>query len=169
MRSGSGSTDYSEDTSVVTTTSDPFSGNTSGGKTGSEIIAEGGAPESTVTSDPHETSVSEKFDDPKQAVEDMVALAHDGNDGDTASFDHVNDTEQGREDLKDSVSSIVKATTDAPENVPDDTPSKAETARMNAMNATPGQTASGSGGFLSALLGFVSSVVGAITSALGGN
>jgi hypothetical protein len=163
IRNGGGT--GSEETSVVTTTSDPFD---SSGKTGSEIIAEGGAPEATVTSDPHTTDMGEKYDgDPKQAFDDMVSLAHDGDDGETATFDSVPNDEQGQQAMQDSVETIVNATTGGNDNS-NDVPSQAETAAANAANALPGATGSDGGGILSAILGVFSAVVSAVTSALGG-
>lgn len=96
---------------VTINRADPFGG--SGGKTGSETIAEGGAPESTVTNDPSNSSVAEKYTDPKKAVTDMLARASDGNDGSTTTFDATPDNDEGRQAIQDSVSSIVEATSES--------------------------------------------------------
>ena len=86
--------------------SDPFGS----GKTGSETLAEAGAPESVVTSDPHSSSMEEVIADKglKGTFGKLTSLAHDGDDGPSATFDHVPNTEAGREALQDSAESIVE-------------------------------------------------------------
>lgn len=154
---GSNSSTNSDDEFTVTTHDDPFSGNTGGGKTGTEIIAEGGAPEAGVTNDPHETSVSEKFDDPKNAIDAVVDRAQDGDDGSSVNFDATPANKQGKSDLKDSVESVVEATTSGGSNDSGgDVPSQAETAARNAANsvsqAVPDLSGGGDGGGLKAAL-----------------
>lgn len=105
----------------VTSISDPVFGGGSGGKTGSEIMAEGGDPASTVTNDPHEDSVSEKYDSPESAINDMVDRATSSDDPEgSVEFDNIQDNEQGKTDLQDSVDSIVSATSGGGSNAPID-------------------------------------------------
>lgn len=175
--SNSSTNNSDDDEFTVTTHDDPFSGNTGGGKTGSEIIAEGGAPEAGVTNDPHETSVSEKFDDPKNAIDAVVDRAQDGDDGSSVNFDDFDATpanKQGKSDLKDSVESVVEATTSGGSNDSGgDVPSQAETAARNAANSvsqavpddiTP--TLSGGGGRVKAVLALL---VGVALLLIGGS
>lgn len=113
--STSGSTDTDDDDGgSFSTTSDPFSGNTSGGLTGSEIMAEGGSATSVVTSDPHTDSMEEKIEEDglSYTLNQFQDMAHDSDDGDTATFDHVPNTEEGRDALRDSVEGVVSTAQD---------------------------------------------------------
>lgn len=163
---------------VVTTNDDPFSGG-SGGKTGSEIMAEAGSPSSVATIDPHVSSVEEKMaeDGAQRTVDTFTDLASDGDDPNGGTtFDQVPNNEQGKETLQDTAESFRNTARKAqqnsgPENQNvggDDSnvPDKATTAAKNAANAVtttpenPDRDGSqGAGGFFASVFGFVLSLV----------
>lgn len=137
----------------------------SGGKTGSETMAEGGSASSVVTSDPNASSLEGKMeqDGVGATVETFKNLASDGDDGDSGpTFDHVPNTEQGKSALKDTAEALASAASSA-------TPSEAEQAANNADRANNAQNSSqttvtaagGSGpdGILGAILAFVRSLL----------
>lgn len=92
---------------TVTTMDDPFES----GKTGSEIMAEGGNPSAVVTMDPNAGSLEEKIakDGLQSTVDKFQQLAHDGDDGATPTFDSVPNTEAGADAIRDAGGSFVEA------------------------------------------------------------
>lgn len=78
------------DTNEVTTMDDPFSG----GRTGSEVMAEAGDPSAVATIDPHNSSVQEVIEEEgyRATVQRMTDLAQDGDDpNEGAVFDFANE------------------------------------------------------------------------------
>ena len=166
LRQG-GSTD---DEPTMTTMDDPFSGNTGGGKTGSEVLAEGGAPEAAATIDPDASSVKEKMkqDGVSSTVTTITELAQDGNDSNSEpTFDNVNDTTQGRSDLRDSAKALAETATNAATDTANQQAETteiptAETAARNAANQTGGSTMTQGGGFLAGLFRFIQSLLASL-------
>lgn len=143
----------------------------SGGKTGSEIMAEAGDPSSVATIDSDASSVQEKMkqDGISSTVETFKDLAKDGNDSnDAATFDQVDqsnadDLQQGVNELAGAAQDVVSGGSSGGGGSNSNVPSQAETAARNAAAAAPGGagggSSSGPGGLLEAVVSFLVSLV----------
>ena len=160
----------SEETNVITTQDDPFSG----GLTGSEIMAEGGAASSTYTIDSGSDNIQDEIRE-NGGVEETLAqieeLAADGDDSNsTPTFDNVSNNQEGQQALRDTVQTVVDAAGSMDPNQ-SDAPTQAENAAaQNAENvATPPASAGGSGpgGILGMILAAITALLGALLP--GGN
>jgi hypothetical protein len=99
------------ETTTHTTMSNPFNS----GKTGSEIIAEGGSPASAITIDSDAHSMKDVIKDKgvKGTLGTISDLAQDGNDSNSSpTFDAVPNTQEGKDALKDTVGSVVDTAKD---------------------------------------------------------